>query len=334
MRIARMEFPTPDGPEVRIVVAARREPGRWVDVRTALRLVLERRGATPQAARRLAQTIVPGSLSAALENGEAFMEALTQAAEDTRGEALAPEGGRLVAPIDPSLYRDFLSFEVHFTNAARLHHHGVAPVLYEMPVGYMGHHLAFIGPEETVPWPFYARERMDFELELGIVVGRGGRNLRPEEATGHILGLTILNDFSARDIQLREMQGRLGPAKGKHFCNAVGPIIVTLDELPSRDLRMTARVNGEVWSSGQSGTMLWSLEELVAWASAGEPLPAGALLGSGTVGFGCGMELQRYLSPGDLVELEVEGIGVLRNRLGQPPAEGWWPSPRTPSLQV
>ncbi|PZA07700.1 MULTISPECIES: fumarylacetoacetate hydrolase family protein [unclassified Meiothermus] len=333
MRIARMQLPAPDGPEVRIVVAFRREPGRWVDVRRAARLNFERKGATPMAAQRLAQALVPSSLSAALENGEAFLEALARAAEDTSGEAIAPEG-RLVAPLDPSLYRDFLSFEVHFTNAARLHNHGVAPVLYEMPVGYMGNAHAFIGPDEEVPWPFYAKEKMDYELELGIVVGRGGRNLRPEEATGHILGLTILNDFSARDIQLREMQGRLGPAKGKHFCNAVGPVIVTLDELPSRDLQMTARVNGEVWSSGNSGSMLWSLEELVAWASAGEPLPAGALLGSGTVGWGCGMELQRYLNPGDVVELEVEGIGVLRNRLGRPPAEGWLPSPKTPHLEV
>ncbi|MFN3390297.1 MAG: fumarylacetoacetate hydrolase family protein [Meiothermus ruber] len=334
MKIARLRYPSPDGPEIRIVVEALGQPGRWVDVRNTARRAFERRGATAGAALQLARTLVPSSLSQALENGEAFLETLAQAAADTSGETLAAEGGQFVAPIDPSLYRDFLSFEVHFTNAAHLNNHGVSPVLYEIPIGYMGNALSFIGPDEEVPWPFYAQERMDYELELGIVIARGGRDIQPERAREHILGLTILNDFSARDIQLREMQGRLGPSKGKHFCNAVGPVIVTLDELPAGGLQMSARVNGEVWSSGNSGSMLWSLEELVAWASAGEPLPAGALLGSGTVGFGCGMELQKYPQPGDLIELEVEGIGVLRNRLGQRPAQGWLPSPKTPTIQI
>jgi 2-keto-4-pentenoate hydratase/2-oxohepta-3-ene-1,7-dioic acid hydratase in catechol pathway len=278
--------------------------------------------------------MVPGSLSAALEGGDQFMDTLHGAHEDGSGEAIIAPEPRLLAPIDPSLFRDFLSFEMHFTNAARLHKHDANPILYQIPIGYMGNAHSFIGPEDTMPWPIYAREHMDYELELGIVIKRGGRNIQPEKALDHVLGLTILNDFSARDIQLREMQGRLGPSKGKHFCNAVGPVIVTLDELEPRNLNMTARINGEVWSSGNSGTMLWSLEELVAWASSGEPLPAGALLGSGTVGFGCGMELQKYPKAGDVVELEVEGIGVLRNTYGQPPQEGWMPTAKEPTIKV
>jgi 2-keto-4-pentenoate hydratase/2-oxohepta-3-ene-1,7-dioic acid hydratase in catechol pathway len=145
-----------------------------------------------------------------------------------------------------------------------------------------------------------------------------------------VLGFTVFNDFSARDIQGVEMTGGLGPSKGKHFASAVGPRIVTLDALGD-DLRMTARVNGETWSEGSTGTIMWSVAELVAWASTSEPLVAGTLLGSGTVGGGCGLEIGRFLSPGDVVELEIEGIGVLRNRMGSPPAEGWRPEPKRPS---
>jgi 2-keto-4-pentenoate hydratase/2-oxohepta-3-ene-1,7-dioic acid hydratase in catechol pathway len=332
MKIARIKSDGPDGTEARIVVNSSSEAGRWVDVRTCVRLYLERRGATANAARQLAAVLAPGSLSAALETGDQFMDALQGAFEDSSGDALAPEHVTLLAPIDPGLYRDFLSFEMHFTNAARVNHHEVAPVLYEMPISYMGNAHSFIGPEDTMPWPIYAKERMDYELELGIVIKRGGRNIQPENALEHVLGLTILNDFSARDIQLREMQGKLGPSKGKHFCSGVGPVIVTLDELEPRNLSMTARINGEIWSSGNSGTMLWSLEELVAWDSSGEVLPAGALLGSGTVGRGCGMELGKYIKPGDTVELEIAGIGVLRNTIGQPPTEGWLPTPKQPTL--
>ncbi len=334
MKIARIKHTGLDGAEARIVVGSQVSPGRWVDVRTCVRLHLERRGATSNAARQLASLLVPGSLSLALEAGDQFMDALYAAAEDSSGDALAPEELNLLAPIDPSLYRDFLSFEMHFTNAAKVNHHEVAPVLYEMPISYMGNAHSFIGPEDTMPWPIYAKERMDYELELGIVIKRGGRDIQPENALEHVLGLTILNDFSARDIQLREMQGKLGPSKGKHFCSSVGPIIVTLDELEPKNLSMTAKVNGEVWSSGNSGTMLWSLEELVAWDSAGEVLPAGALLGSGTVGRGCGMELGKFIKPGDTVELEIAGIGVLRNLIGQPPASGFVPTPKQPTLVV
>ena len=152
--------------------------------------------------------------------------------------------------------------------------------------------------------------------------------LPPDQALGHVLGLTVFNDFSARDIQAREMAAGLGPSKGKHFASAVGPRIVTFESLPDW-LAMSARVNGEVWSEGSTGTIMWPIAELVARASAGEPLVAGTLLGSGTVGGGCGAEIGRQLSPGDVVELEIEGIGVLRNRLGTPATEGWMPTPRT-----
>ena len=327
MQLARIAHDGLDGREARIVVAADAAPERWIDVRSAERERLERQGATAAAARRLAEALVPGSLTAALEGGPAFLHAAERAAASAAAAAAAAAPAWL-APVDPPAYRDFMAFEAHFVNAAALRDREPPGVLYELPVSYFGNPQALVGPEAEIPWPHYS-ERMDYELELGIVIGRPGRDLRPEQALDHVLGFTVLNDFSARDIQAREMQGRLGPSKGKHFATAVGPRIVTLDAL-GEDLAMTARVNGETWSEGRSGTIMWSVAELVAWASAAEPLPAGTLLGSGTVGLGCGLELGRFLAPGDVVELEIEGIGVLRNRLGAPPDGGWRPTPKNP----
>lgn len=329
LRIARTRHDGPDGPEPRIVVSAGgSEP--WVDVRAAERLRLQRDGASAAGARRLAAAIAPASLAAALESGPLFLDAARRAARTADPIALAADGAPLLAPIDPPAYRDFMAFEEHFRAGARLRGSEPAPVLYELPVSYMGSAQAIVGPEDEVPWPAYTGE-MDFELELGIVIGRPGRDVRPEAALDHVLGLTVLDDFSARDMQRREMTGYLGPSKGKHFATAVGPWIVTLDALRADDLAMTARINGKTVTATSSATMLWSLAEIVAWASAGESLVAGTLLGTGTVGGGCGMELDLRLAPGDVVELEIEGIGTLRNRVGHPAGEGWMPRPKRPT---
>ncbi len=298
-----------------------------MDVRTAERLRLERAGASTEAAGRIAAAVVPGSLSQALAGGKAFFEAFEAAAADTSGAAQVLPESRFVAPVDPPAYRDFMAFEDHFVTAHGKSGRPIPDVLYELPVSYMGSAQALVGPDDEVPWPSYTSQ-MDYELELGIVVGRSGRNLDPEEAVAHVLGLTILNDFSARDIQLREMTAGLGPSKGKHFASAVGPWIVPLGALPDGGLTMKARINGEEWSKGTTASMLWSIGELVAWASAGEPLVAGTLLGSGTVGGGCGFEIDRALKPGDVVELEIEHLGVLRNRIGSPSSNGWVPAVR------
>ena len=327
MRLGRVEVVSADGPEARLVVASSDTPDRAVDVRAAERLRFQRAGASAAAARRLAEALVPGSLSVALQAGDLFLEAVRLAAECTDEESYAPASARPLAPLDPVAYRDFMAFEEHFVTAIRkLRGTTPPPVLYELPVSYFGNAHAVLGPDDEIPWPHYT-DHMDYELELGIVVGKSGRNITPDTALDHVLGLTAFNDFSARDIQLREMAGGLGPSKAKHFASAVGPWIVSLDALPDA-LAMTARVNGEVWSEGSSGALMWSIAELVAWASAAEPLIAGTLLGSGTVGGGCGIELDRKLSPGDVVELEIEEIGVLRNTLGQPARDGWMPPSR------
>jgi 2-keto-4-pentenoate hydratase/2-oxohepta-3-ene-1,7-dioic acid hydratase in catechol pathway len=137
-----------------------------------------------------------------------------------------------------------------------------------------------------------------------------------------------MNDFSARDVQAREMTAGFGPAKGKDFATALGPWITTLDEVDLTDLEMLARVNGEEWSRGSTSSLMWSVEELVAFASRGEAVVPGQVIGTGTVGLGCGLELYRKLKPGDVVEIEISSVGVLRNKIGQPSPARWVPSPK------
>jgi 2-keto-4-pentenoate hydratase/2-oxohepta-3-ene-1,7-dioic acid hydratase in catechol pathway len=330
MKLGRISVAGPDGPEARLVLALPAE-GRAIDLRTAERLRLERRGAAPEAARRLAEALFPGSMAAAIAAGEEFLEGARRAAEADRGDAsLSLEGLRWLPAIDPPVMRDCLAFEEHMVNVSRRVGREVPEVFYRIPIYYKGNRLTLIGHEWEVPWPGYT-QAMDYELELGFVVGKGGRDLTPEEARECLFGVTIFNDFSARDIQREEMGGNLGPAKGKDFATAVGPWIVTVDELDVMALQMVARVNGEEWSRGSSGSIMWRPEEILAYVSWGEELHPGDLVGSGTVGGGCGLELGRFLSPGDVVELEVSGIGVLRNRLGQPQPVRWRPSPRRPS---
>ena len=192
----------------------------------------------------------------------------------------------------------------------------IPEVWYRQPIYYKANRFAVIGTGEDVLWPSYA-EVMDYELEFGFFIGKGGKNIPRERAREHIFGYSIFNDISARDAQMIEMPGGLGPGKGKDFDagNVIGPCIVTADEIDPYDCTMIARINGEEWSRGHSGTIHWTFEDLIAHTSRSETLYPGEFFGSGTLGGGCGLELERYLSDGDVIELEVEGIGVLRNRI-------------------
>lgn len=222
---------------------------------------------------------------------------------------------RLLAPVQPQVLRDCLAFEEHTKNAYARLNLPVPPAWYEMPVYYKGNPLMVVGPDEDVRWPAYSQV-MDYELEVAIVIGPGGRDIPAAQAHRHIYGITILNDFSARDIQAREMSVGLGPAKGKDFAYALGPWLVTLDEVPDLyNLELEGRVNGQVWSRGNTRTIYWKFDQIIEHISAGEILAPGDVIGSGTVGNGCGLELGRFLEPGDVVELEVGGIGTLRNRV-------------------
>jgi len=233
----------------------------------------------------------------------------------------------LLAPLtEPRQMRDCLVFEEHLKNGMvqrekRTGVKGTVPdVWYRQPIYYKANRFSVVGPDANVIWPKYS-QIMDFELELACVIGRTGKDISREHALEHIFGFTIFNDFSARDAQFIEMDGRLGPAKGKDFDtgNVLGPWIVTLDEIGDpHALKMEARVNGERWGGGNSGAMHHKFPDILAHISNSETLHAGEVIGSGTVGTGCGYELGRYLNSGDVVELEIEKIGVLRNKILQP----------------
>lgn len=327
MKLARIAANGPDGIAARLVVV-QPEVHRVIDLAIAQRLKLESHGATHEAALRLATTLFPSSMTAALSLGEVFLTTTRQMSEHPDERAIvALADVQFLPPVDPPLLRDFMAFEQHARNAGK--QMGISPSeeLFRRPVYYKGNPLTLIGHEQEVPWPNYTNS-MDYELELGLVISKIGRNLTPDDALEHLLGITIFNDFSARDIQGQEMRGLLGPAKGKDFATGVGPWITTRDELDLTHLTMVARINGEEWTRNSSETITWHMEELIAYASQGETLWPGELIGTGTIGFGCGLELGKRLQPGDVVELEVEGIGILRNRIGQPEARGWEPTPR------
>ncbi len=270
---------------------------------------------------------------AGLDQADALVERL--AGDDDLNRPLSAV--TLLSPVPvPAQIRDFLVFPGHILNAssgmrklaARLE--GTAPlpadakpgsevpaIYREQPIYYKANRFSVIGTDHDVHWPGYS-EVMDYELEFGVFIGRGGQDIPLERAHEHIFGYAIFNDFSARDTQMMEMQGRLGPAKGKDFAtgNAIGPWIVTRDEIPDPyALSMAARINGEAWSLGTSAGMLHSFEDMIAFVSRDEMLHPGEFFGSGTTGGGSGLEQDRYLSDGDVVELEVERIGVLRNRV-------------------
>lgn len=225
----------------------------------------------------------------------------------------------LSAPLDKiETYRDFFAHEKHVATGFKKRNEPIPPAWYEMPVYYKGATAGFIGPDEEILWPAYT-DVLDYELELGMVIGLDGTNISKKNAHKHIFGFTILNDISARDIQRKEMTVRLGPAKAKDFCSVIGPVIVTSDEFESTepDLLMTAKINGVEWSRGRSGDVQFTWAQMIEHVSKNEWLLAGDLFGSGTVGTGCGLELDRWIKPGDIVELEIENIGKLRNVVGK-----------------
>jgi 2-keto-4-pentenoate hydratase/2-oxohepta-3-ene-1,7-dioic acid hydratase in catechol pathway len=332
MKLVSVRIETPVGASVRLG-ALRRET--IVDLNLAYARMLADQ-AEPQPY-RLANAGLPSTMLEFLEGGPPAMERARQALdhvasrgpriEGPRGETIIypmeagrlPRGVRLMAPLlNPPSLRDFIAFEAHIAATSKKRGQPIPPEWYKAPVYYKGNHRTIIGPDDDVRWPLETT-KLDYELELACVIGRTGTNIPAWEAAHYIAGYTIMNDFSARDIQFQEMACRLGPAKGKDFATAIGPCLVTPDEIDDlNQLTMTARVNGEVWSEGRFGTIHWSFPEMIAHVSRGETMYPGDLLGSGTVGGGCGLELDRYLKPGDVVELEIQPLGVLRNRVVDP----------------
>lgn len=239
--------------------------------------------------------------------------------------AIRMEEAQLYAPVPvPASFRDFYAFEQHVKTCRQKRGLPMVPEWYELPVFYFSNHHAIKGHDSLIRKPKYTNQ-LDFELEIACVIGKKGRDIPREQAMEHIAGFMILNDWSARDEQRREMAVGLGPAKGKDFATSMGPCLVTPDELEDRrfgehwDLDMCARINGQQVSSGNVKTLYWSFAQMIERASQDCQLLPGDVIGSGTVGTGCilelGTDVHRWLEPGDVVELEIERLGVLRNQV-------------------
>ena len=292
------------------------------------------------------------SMLAFLHGGSASREAAQQTVEfalSQRPDGVAIDRASIepLSPVPrPESIREFMVFEQHVINCTRRFEmppwraavdRGVEKMFgrkatlayrkarpwYERPVYYKGNRMNVIGDGAQVTIPHYT-QKFDWELEFGIFLCKKGHDIPREKAHEFIGGYTIFNDFSARDIQKREMGGRLGPAKGKDFDggNSIGPVLVTPDEIPDPyNLAMRARINGEEASYGHTKGMRWKFEDLIAYVSQGETLYPGEFFGSGTGTVPesgsnrccCGLEMGRFLKAGDTIELEVEKIGKLTN---------------------
>jgi len=256
----------------------------------------------------------------------------------------APDAVTLMAPVpQPVQLRDFVAFEDHMKRAvkssirlgARLRGggpfkekmaltmakmvgmDGVPKAWYDQPIYYKGNRFCLAGQDAVVIWPAYSTYR-DYECEIACVIGKGGKDISKEDARAHIFGLMVFNDLTARDAQVKEIGGFMGPAKSKDFDQAspMGPYLVTMDEVGEPYvLGMIVRLNGQEVSRGSSADMHWTFEDMIAHVSQSETIRAGEIFGSGTVGYGCGFESFTFLDPGDVIELEVSRLGTLRTTI-------------------
>jgi fumarylacetoacetate (FAA) hydrolase len=270
------------------------------------------------------------------------LEVMIKEGKISKSKGFAYEGTNILAPVPyPTSCRDGYAFRQHVEAARRNRKVPMIPEFDQYPIFYFTNHHSIQGPGPIQCMPDHF-EKLDFELEVAIVVCKHGRNIRAEEADEYIGGLMIMNDMSARRLQMEEMLLNLGPAKGKDFSTVIGPWLVTLDELQpfevptkaghtgkSFNLHMQCRVNGKQVSDGNMKDMDWTFAELIERASYGVNLYAGDVIGSGTVGTGCFLELngtgklndpnyvEQWLQPGDVVEMEIDGLGILSNTIIQ-----------------
>ena len=281
---------------------------------------------------------IPTTLKLALVNWDrnfSKLKNLNQAIPDTnllsmevdkKPIAIKESETNLLPPVtNPNTFRDFYAFEQHVKAARKLRGLEMHPDWYKIPIFYFSNPTTLYGHGAIVPYPA-GTEELDFELEFAIIIANGGRDIKKENADKMIAGYTILNDWSARDLQREEMQLNLGPAKGKDFANSFGPYMVTPDELTDAwdrnklHLRMTCHVNGKLISDGNTNDLYHSFPTMIERASMNVDLQPGDYIGSGTVGTGCILELRPestggWLKKGDVVRLEIEHIGVLENTI-------------------
>ncbi|HLH70616.1 MAG TPA: fumarylacetoacetate hydrolase family protein [Candidatus Dormibacteraeota bacterium] len=318
MKLVTFEVRTPFGPVRRIGAALENdltEDARVADLSSSYAALLAE-GGEPRAS-EAAAVLLPPDMLAFLEGGDHAQRRAREALDFARDHAgaVGPRGEtlvfqrkdvRLLAPLPrPRSIRDYSTYEEHMSTRRPQK----PPVFYHAATCYKGNPQAVVGPEDPILYPAYT-DWLDPELELACVVHKHGRNIPIEEAKGHIGGYTILIDVSARDLGPKDY---LGPYKMKDFCTLLGPCLVTPDSFNEEDARCGIRVNGETWFEGNVGHRRhYYSPELIAYASDGEDLVPGDLLGSGTVGLGCSMDIGKWLRPGDMVEVWIEGIGAIR----------------------
>lgn len=324
MKLVTFQLTGPTGVQRRLGAL---QDDRIVDLTTAYATYLAQQTDEPTP-RELAQLRTPpdliGFLRAQQKGREAAEQALTftrSVEADARGIddarlSFARDEVKLLAPLPrPNSLRDFSIFEEHMTRRE-----GGAipkrPNWYRWPPYYKGNPDAIIGPEDPIPFPYYS-DKLDLELEIGIIVGKGGRDLSLEQAKQAIAGYTILIDCSARDPYLRENEF-LGPGKMKDWATVLGPCMVTADEIDEANLNTRITVNGEVWFEGNtSAPRSFLAHHLVAYASDNETLQPGDLLGTGTVSYSCSVDLHKWPQVGQTVKFEVQGIGTLEHTIVQ-----------------
>lgn len=270
---------------------------------------------------------LPDNMLAFIDENEKYFSIIKELKLEEAAPTYSLNEVQLLAPLlNPRSFRDYIGFEQHMLNASATFGHTIGQAWYEMPIFYFTNHQAVYGPDDEIKRP--AKEtKLDIELEMAVIIGKKGTGIKAAAADDYIFGYTVFNDWTARAIQRREMEVPLGPHKGKDFANAIGPCIVTKDEMNQYmgdngrfNLRMTANINGTQICDGNYNTVYFTFGQMIERAAENNvTLYPGDILGSGTVGWGSlienNFEVHRPLEPGDVVELEIEGIGVLRNKV-------------------
>ncbi len=291
----------------------------------------------------VSNSALPDNMLAFIDDNEKYFSIIkNQQLEDASPTYLLSDV-QLLAPLpNPRSFRDYIGFEMHMLNASKSFGHTIGAAWYDMPIFYFTNHQAIYGPGDEITTP--AKEtKLDIELEMAVIIGKKGKDIKAGEAGHYIFGYTIFNDWTARAIQKKEMEIPLGPHKGKDFANAIGPCIVTADEMEQYrvpfsesyfeaplkvpivkgdrfNVKMTSRINGQTICEGNYKTSYFNFDQMIERASENNvTLMPGDILGSGTVGWGSLIEnnftVHRPLEPGDVVELEIEGIGILKNKV-------------------
>jgi 2-keto-4-pentenoate hydratase/2-oxohepta-3-ene-1,7-dioic acid hydratase in catechol pathway len=277
--------------------------------------------------KQISNGVLPDNMLHFIDNHEAYFSIIKEKKLAEARPTHSLKEVQLLAPLpNPRSFRDFVAFEQHMLNAGKAFGHKVSEAWYEMPIFYFTNHHAIFGPGDDIKKP-EKETKLDIELEMACIIGKEGKDINPENADDYIFGYTVFNDWTARAIQRREMEVPLGPHKGKDFANAIGPCIVTKDEMKQYsdgngrfNIKMVASINGVTVCEGNYNTVHYTFSKMIERVTEnGVRIVPGDILGSGTVGWGSLIEnnfsVHRPLEKGDVVELEIEGIGVLRNKV-------------------